>query len=60
VARCPAHDDKIQSLQISEREDYSVGLFCHAGCSKPAVMDALGLTFTDLFADQTTTKKSAK
>lgn len=50
VARCPAHDDKIQSLQISERSDLSVGLHCHAGCAKTAITSAMGLTFADLFA----------
>lgn len=49
VARCPAHDDHVQSLQISERDDLSVGLFCHAGCSKPALLDAMGLGFSDLY-----------
>lgn len=48
-ARCPAHDDKIQSLQVSERSDLSVGLHCHAGCDKYAITGALGLTFADLF-----------
>lgn len=48
-ARCPAHDDKIASLQVSERSDLSVGLHCHAGCDKYAITGALGLTFADLF-----------
>ena len=52
VARCPAHDDKIQSLQISEREDLSVGLHCHAGCAKQAMLAAMGLTFPDLFSSK--------
>jgi putative DNA primase/helicase len=51
IARCPAHDDQHQSLQVSERPtDLSVGLHCHAGCSKSAIVSALGLSFADLFA----------
>ena len=49
VARCPAHDDKVQSLQISERTDQSVGLHCHAGCPKDALLQAMGLQFGDLY-----------
>jgi putative DNA primase/helicase len=50
VARCPGHDDQHQSLQISERTDLSVGLHCHAGCEKTALLTAMGLKFGDLFA----------
>jgi putative DNA primase/helicase len=49
VARCPAHDDSIQSLKVDERSDHSVLLHCHAGCRPAAVVTALGLTFSDLF-----------
>ena len=50
MACCPAHEDGHQSLQISERPDQSAGLWCHAGCSTPDVLAALGITFADLFA----------
>ncbi len=56
IARCPAHDDKIQSLQISERDDLSVGLHCHAGCDKHHMLSAMGLAFPDLFAPDATEK----
>lgn len=49
VARCPAHEDHVQSLQVSERSDLSVGLHCHAGCAKDSITGAIGLTFGDLF-----------
>lgn len=49
VAHCPSHEDHHQSLQISERDDLSVGLHCHAGCSKNALLDSLSLTFSDLY-----------
>lgn len=50
IARCPVHDDQHQSLQITPHSDQSVGLHCHAGCEKLAILSAMGLTFSDLFA----------
>lgn len=51
MARCPAHDDSTQSLQVSEREDGSIGLFCQAGCETQAVLTATGRQLRDLFPD---------
>lgn len=51
IACCPAHDDSSPSLQISERENGSVGIHCFAGCETPSVVEALGLGMGDLFAD---------
>jgi 5S rRNA maturation endonuclease (ribonuclease M5) len=42
-ARCPAHDDKRNSLSVSEGEDGKVLFKCHAGCSYAAIIAALGL-----------------
>ena len=53
MARCPAHDDTVQSLQVSEHGDLSVGLHCHAGCAKSALLAAMGLSFPDLFSEST-------
>lgn len=50
VAKCPVHDDVIPSLQVSERTDLSVGLHCHAGCTTKHIVEALGLTWADLFS----------
>src|SRR5713101_6373374 len=50
LARCPSHEDLVQSLQISERPaDLSVGLSCHAGCGTSDVLAAMNLNFSDLF-----------
>lgn len=49
VALCPAHDDKNQSLSVSEGEDGRVLLYCHAGCEPEDIVRALGLTMADLF-----------
>jgi hypothetical protein len=50
VARCPAHADNTPSLSISDAGD---GLMhCFAGCEVQAVLDAVDLTFDDLFPDR--------
>jgi hypothetical protein len=51
VARCPAHDDRRQSLSVGIGEGDRALLKCHAGCSLDAVLAALSLTKSDLFAD---------
>ncbi|QXD17023.1 AAA family ATPase [Rhodocaloribacter litoris] len=48
AARCPAHEDREPSLSVSEGEGGRVLLYCHAGCSTEAVVEALGLTLADL------------
>jgi putative DNA primase/helicase len=48
-ARCPAHDDRVASLSVSEGRDGKVLVKCFAGCEVAAVLEALGLTFRDLF-----------
>ena len=52
MARCPAHDDRTQSLQVSEREDGSLGVYCHAECSVDEVMEAIGRAPKDLFPEE--------
>ena len=48
-ARCPAHDDRHNSLSVAEGEDGKVLLRCFAGCSVEAVVASLNLTLRDLF-----------
>lgn len=52
MARCPAHDDKTPSLSITEGQNGTILLNCFAGCPPEAIMKALGLTFKDLFHEQ--------
>jgi hypothetical protein len=47
--QCPAHDDANPSLRIARGRNGGVVLHCHAGCTPEAVLDALGLTWADLF-----------
>lgn len=50
-AQCPAHDDRTPSLSIGSGHDGRVLLHCHAGCESEDVVEALGLTWPDLFPD---------
>jgi hypothetical protein len=50
TARCPAHDDKKNSLSIAQKGG-KVVLKCFAGCTTEEIVGALGLTMADLFAD---------
>jgi len=48
IARCAGHEDRSPSLRVSEA-DGRVLLHCFAGCRTQDVLDAIGLTFADLF-----------
>lgn len=50
LVRCPAHEDGEASLHLTER-DGKVLLHCFAGCKTEDILNALGLTLTDLFND---------
>jgi len=50
-ARCPAHDDRSPSMSVSTGTDGRTLLHCHAGCEHKAIIQALGLSAQDLFAD---------
>lgn len=49
-ACCPAHDDQRASLSISEGDDGTALLKCHAGCDTAAVLAAVGMELADLFS----------
>ena len=50
VARCPAHDDRQQSLSVSEGDDGRILVKCFAGCEIRDIVAAVGLKLNDLFA----------
>lgn len=58
-AKCPAHDDRKASLSIAEGGK-GIVLTCQAGCDTRAVVEALGLTLSDLFAASSTTHSLAQ
>jgi hypothetical protein len=49
TASCPGHKDRTASLSIAAGDDGRLLLHCFAGCSVHDVIDAIGLTITDLF-----------
>jgi len=57
AARCPAHDDRRQSLTVREGDDGRVLLHCHAGCTPHEIVSALGLRLGDLFPPKQRTSR---
>lgn len=51
TARCPAHEDKHQSLSVGVGQGGRIILNCHAGCKPQAIVGALGLSLRDLFTE---------
>lgn len=49
-ARCPAHEDRMPSLSLTERSG-KILIHCHAGCETGDILAAIGLRWVDLFAD---------
>ena len=52
IACCPAHDDRSPSLSIRELEDGRILLHDFAGCEVHSILNAVGLTFSDLFPER--------
>ncbi len=51
MACCPAHQDRSPSLSIKECEDGRLLIHCFAGCQSTDVLEAIGLSLSDLFPD---------
>jgi CHC2 zinc finger len=58
TACCPAHQDKSPSLSIRETDDGRVLLHCFSGCDVESILEAVGLTFDDLFPGSHENRKS--
>jgi hypothetical protein len=50
TARCPAHEDRHNSLSIAHRNGRWL-LKCYAGCEWRAIVDALGIDASELFEE---------
>jgi hypothetical protein len=48
IARCPAHEDGSPSLSIRE-SDGKLLVYCFAGCGAIDIMEAVGLSLSDLY-----------
>lgn len=51
VARCPAHEDRKQSLGVHQGDDGRTLVRCYASCTTEQIVAALGLELKDLFED---------
>ena len=52
IASCPAHEDRSPSLAIKECDDGRVLVHCFAGCETEDVLEAVGLSFSDLMPER--------
>jgi hypothetical protein len=59
-AQCPAHEDHTPSLRLKAAEDGKVLITCRAGCKPEAVIEALGLDWTDLWPGDGPPDKNGK
>ncbi|WEX08935.1 AAA family ATPase [Chelativorans sp. AA-79] len=58
TARCPAHDDRRNSLSVSEGDRGKLLAYCHAGCSFEEVAEALNALGVSASAPKTRPKRS--
>lgn len=49
AALCPSHKDRTASLSVKAGADGRVLLHCHAGCPPATILEAIGLSMSDLF-----------
>lgn len=54
AACCPAHEDKSPSLGFTEHSNGDIGFVCRAGCDKESILGAMGLSWSDVFAESMT------
>lgn len=52
IARCPAHDDKHQSLAVCEADDGKILLCCYAGCATQNILESLGLGWSAIMGEK--------
>jgi hypothetical protein len=59
-ALCPVHGEQTPSLHITEKDDGSVMMHCFGcGCNGAPVIDALGLSLSDLFGERPYTERDS-
>jgi putative DNA primase/helicase len=50
-AKCPAHDDKVESFSVNITDD-KINFYCHAGCSEEDILSEMNLKWSDLFFNE--------
>jgi putative DNA primase/helicase len=58
-ARCPAHEDRTNSLSVSQRAA-NILIHCFAGCSPASIVERLGLSLSDLYVDSCRSEHSPR
>src|SRR6187401_2691529 len=53
VARCPAHDDRHESLSVAAGQDRAVVFNCHTGCTPDDIVIAAGLEPREILSART-------
>ena len=56
-ACCPAHDDHDPSLSVSEKDDGTVLVHCHAGCTAEEIVNSIKLPMRALFPTSRTARQ---
>jgi len=51
MAKCPAHNDRVASLSLTEGDDGKPLFYCFAGCEAGDILDALGLEWNNILPD---------
>lgn len=57
TSQCPGHDDKENSLSVTEGTDERILLYCHAGCPTDRILDSMGLKLADLYPSKDQDRK---
>jgi hypothetical protein len=52
AAACPAHEDRVASMNVRQGVDGRILVHCHAGCSADDIVDTLRLVMADLFPER--------
>lgn len=60
MCHCPAHEDRRESLAVTEGDDGRVLIHCHAGCLPESVVRAVDLSMSDLFPAKARRTKKPK
>lgn len=51
VASCPAHEDRHPSMNVATGDDGKILFICRSGCDQQAVIDVMGLKWSDLYPE---------
>lgn len=60
TARCPAHEDRVQSLSVTVGTDGKILCHCFAGCTTETIVKSIGLTMADLFPESRPTHQARR